>query len=147
MMLGADNSLQHLQPEFRRKVILWISSCHFCGIRLYMAETLRSYARSDHLYAQGRTIGGHIVTRARAGQSYHNFGLAVDVYPVIRGKITWDFNPRSVLWRRVVALAKLHGLSWGGDWRGFKDYPHFEDRPKPPLWLCRRRWRGGYHVA
>lgn len=57
------------------------------GIHPYITETLRTFERSDFLYSLGRTIVnpdgksskkpmGNIVTNAKAGQSYHNFGLA-----------------------------------------------------------------------
>lgn len=38
--------------------------------------TLRSFKDQEALYAQGRTIPGKIVTQAKAGLSYHNYGLA-----------------------------------------------------------------------
>jgi len=50
------------------------------------AYTLRTFAEQDALYAQGRTrlfdsngkkLG--IVTKAKGGQSIHNFGLALDI--------------------------------------------------------------------
>ena len=42
-------------------------------------HTLRTFAEQDALYAQGRTKAGSIVTKARGGQSYHNYGLAIDI--------------------------------------------------------------------
>ena len=50
------------------------------------AYTLRTFAEQDALYAQGRTklfdtngkrLG--VVTKAKGGQSIHNFGLALDI--------------------------------------------------------------------
>jgi len=29
-------------------------------------------------------------------------------------------------WMEVVDIAKNLGFEWGGDWQGFKDYPHFQ---------------------
>lgn len=29
-------------------------------------------------------------------------------------------------WMEVVAIGKELGFEWGGDWYGFKDYPHME---------------------
>jgi peptidoglycan L-alanyl-D-glutamate endopeptidase CwlK len=29
-------------------------------------------------------------------------------------------------WTEAVEIAKELGFSWGGDWPGFKDYPHLE---------------------
>jgi peptidoglycan L-alanyl-D-glutamate endopeptidase CwlK len=38
------------------------------------------------LYAIGRTKPGKKVTKAKGGTSYHNYGLAFDIYPFINGK-------------------------------------------------------------
>jgi peptidoglycan L-alanyl-D-glutamate endopeptidase CwlK len=43
------------------------------------AYTLRTIAEQNELYAQGRTKAGKIVTNAKGGQSYHNYGLAFDI--------------------------------------------------------------------
>ncbi|SVE43245.1 uncharacterized protein METZ01_LOCUS496099, partial [marine metagenome] len=45
---------------------------------LFVVHTLRTYAEQDDLYEQGRTEPGKIVTNARGGKSWHNFGLAID---------------------------------------------------------------------
>lgn len=42
---------------------------------------LRTFDEQAKLYAQGRTEPGLMVTRARPGMSFHNYGLATD----------WDF--------------------------------------------------------
>ena len=47
------------------------------GIQLRITQGYRSIAEQDALYAQGRTAPGEIVTNARGGQSYHNYGLAL----------------------------------------------------------------------
>lgn len=63
------------------------------------AYTLRTFAEQDALYAQGRTKPGSIVTYAKGGQSYHNFGLAVDIVLIadLDGNgsyesASWDFK-------------------------------------------------------
>jgi len=43
------------------------------------AYTLRTFAEQDALYAKGRTEAGKIVTNAKGGMSYHNYGLAIDI--------------------------------------------------------------------
>ncbi|AZS49230.1 peptidoglycan L-alanyl-D-glutamate endopeptidase precursor [Bacillus phage vB_BpsS-140] len=95
------------------------------GIRVQISSGYRSIADQDKLYAQGRTTSGSIVTNARGGQSYHNFGLAVDYFLVSAdGKTAlWTINAE---WRRVATIAKSLGFEWGGDWSSFKDYPHLQ---------------------
>jgi peptidoglycan L-alanyl-D-glutamate endopeptidase CwlK len=48
------------------------------------AYTLRTFAEQDGLYAQGRSKPGAIVTNAKGGQSYHNYGLAIDIVLISR---------------------------------------------------------------
>ena len=43
------------------------------------AFTLRSFKEQEALYAQGRSLPGKIVTQAKAGLSYHNYGIAIDI--------------------------------------------------------------------
>lgn len=81
---------------------------------------LRSSALQDTLYAQGRTAPGSIVTNARGGQSAHNYGLAIDVYPVVNGNVDYGYSnglPEpsrvalpawSALWRVIDADPILH---------------------------------------
>lgn len=134
-----------LQPGFEQAVYLWINNAEAEGLPVVLVEGLRPYARQNALYAQGRTKPGAIVTHARAGQSYHQFGLAVDcVLTDTHGDPTWSFDPHGAVWQRVVKLAKGAGLSWGGDWRRFKDIPHFEPAIIPTLVECRRKWPKGW---
>jgi peptidoglycan L-alanyl-D-glutamate endopeptidase CwlK len=94
------------------------------GVHPVITQGLRSFAESDKLYAQGRTTPGSIVSNAKAGQSWHNYGLALDFVNLVNGKENWNVDSN---WMKVVNIFKSHGFTWGGDFPGsFKDYPHFE---------------------
>lgn len=95
------------------------------GIYICVAQGYRSKADQDALYALGRTKSGKIVTNAKGGQSNHNFGVAVDLclYSADGKTVSWQ---TSGPFTKVVAAMKVEGFKWGGDWRSFKDYPHFE---------------------
>ena len=103
------------------------------------AYTLRTFAEQDALYAQGRTrlfdaTGNRlgVVTKAKGGQSIHNFGLALDIVLIKDNKTaSWEDNvdfdkDGKADWMEVVDILKANGWSWGGDWKSFKDKPHFE---------------------
>jgi peptidoglycan L-alanyl-D-glutamate endopeptidase CwlK len=92
-------------------------------ILVELVSGFRSFDEQTKLYAQGRTRKGERVTDARAGFSWLNFGLAVDLCPMKRGAFDWD-APLSV-WHEISAMAKRHGLAWGGDWLK-PDRPHVE---------------------
>lgn len=100
--------------------------------RVKVTSGYRSYEEQDKLYAKGRTAPGPKVTNAKAGHSMHNFGLAFDICLELDGKIiSWDVNKdfdedRQSDWMEVVKVFKDLGFKWGGDWKTFKDMPHFE---------------------
>lgn len=101
------------------------------GCHPVIDQTLRTFAESDAIYAKGRTVPGEIVSNAKAGQSYHNYGLALDFHLVINGKDSWDVDHN---WILVAGIFKQHGFAWGGNFTSFKDYPHLENR-------CGFNWR------
>ncbi|EAC3229258.1 alkaline phosphatase [Listeria monocytogenes] len=96
------------------------------GIYLCVAQGYRSSAEQNALYAQGRTKPGAVVTNAKGGQSNHNYGVAVDLclYTSDGKNVIWESTTSR--WKTVVSAMKAEGFEWGGDWKSFKDYPHFE---------------------
>lgn len=102
--------------------------------KLRYTWTLRTMAQQNDLYAQGRTRPGRVVTWAKGGESWHNYGLAVDICLVDEvGKMASfdtkaDFDGDAKAdWLEVVALFKKRGWEWGGDWPIEKrDMPHFQ---------------------
>jgi peptidoglycan L-alanyl-D-glutamate endopeptidase CwlK len=96
------------------------------------SQVLRTIDEQDALYAQGRTKPGKIVTNAKGGQSYHCYGLAVDIVLIIDGKTaSWDMNTdfdgdKKADWMEVVAIFKKYGWEWGGEFKSFRDNPHFQ---------------------
>jgi peptidoglycan L-alanyl-D-glutamate endopeptidase CwlK len=101
------------------------------------AYTLRTFAEQDVLYAQGRSKPGKVVTNAKGGQSYHNYGLAIDIVLLVdkdkNGSFetaSWDVKTdfdkdAKADWMEVVQIFKRYGYEWGGEWK-FKDDPHFQ---------------------
>ena len=118
----ADRRIESLHPEAQRRVRVFLIECQRTSLRVIVTETLRSRARQAWLYAQGRTRPGKVVTNAPPGSSKHEMGRAVDVaFVAANGTVTWD-GP----WGKLGVAGESAGLSWGGRWRRFKDYPHFE---------------------
>lgn len=95
------------------------------GIPIQITQGYRSIKEQNNLYAIGRTVNGKKVTNAKGGQSYHNYGLAIDFVLLSNDGNTplWTVNSK---WREVAAIGKSLGFKWGGDWTSFKDYPHLE---------------------
>ena len=119
-----SRSLNDLLPPVKSRVEAFIAACKADGIDLLVTSTYRDNASQDALYAQGRTKPGKIVTNAKAGQSFHNFRCAVDVVPIVAGKPRWDVKDE--VWQKIGKLGKAAGLEWAGDWKRFREYPHFQ---------------------
>lgn len=119
-----SRKLEDLLPQVRTRVEAFLKAADEAGIDLLVTSTYRDNASQDALYAQGRTKPGRIVTNAKAGQSFHNYRCAVDVVPVRNGKPVWD--SKDPVWQTVGRLGKAAGLEWAGDWKRFKEFPHFQ---------------------
>ena len=104
----------------------------------------RTWAEQDAIYAQGRTKPGPIVSKARGGESRHNFGLAVDVGLFTPdGKYLADSSFYDHI-GRIVALQPE--LEWGGTWK-FVDTPHIEYRTGKTLAQLRELHAKGKSVV
>jgi peptidoglycan L-alanyl-D-glutamate endopeptidase CwlK len=96
------------------------------------SHTLRSFAEQNALYNAKPQV-----TKAKGGQSYHNYGLAIDIVLLVdkdgngtTETASWDVKrdfdgDLQADWMEIVAIFKRHGWEWGGDWK-FYDAPHFQ---------------------
>lgn len=73
-------------------------------------ETARSPWRQAELYARGRTSGKKKVTKARAWESNHQYGLALDSVFLVNGVWTWD-EPEAGMWDLYHACARRCDLA------------------------------------
>lgn len=117
-------SLTELQPPVRRAAEAALAECKAAGLNVLVTCTMRTGAEQDALYAQGRTTPGPKVTNARAGQSFHQYGVALDLYPVVNGKP--DFSGKATQWHSIASIFKKHGFEWAFEWQRFKEMPHFQ---------------------
>ncbi len=122
-------NLQTLHPKLQLTAIQAWKEAQVAmpaNVKIIVIQGLRTFAESDKLYAQGRTEPGQIVTKAAAGQSYHNYGLAFDFAMVTDGKDDYAVGPN---WLKVVSIMEKYGMFWGGNFPdGQHDDPHFENR-------------------
>lgn len=126
--LDRINKLHPYIKEDVKKVVEHINAVILTGIaKVRIAQGFRTFAEQDILFKQKPKV-----TDAKGGDSIHNYGLAVDIVLIINGKdASWDVmkdwdGDRQSDWMEVVSVFKACGWSWGGDWRTFKDMPHFE---------------------
>jgi peptidoglycan L-alanyl-D-glutamate endopeptidase CwlK len=103
----------------------FLAACETAGADLIVTCTLRSNDEQAALYAQGRTKPGHIVTNAKAGHSAHNYGLALDIVPMVNGKPDWHGS--DPIWKQIGELGMAAGLTWlGAPGSSFPEKPHLE---------------------
>lgn len=121
-----------LDPVVKERCNRLIQQAAKKGIVVVITNGFRSVEEQNRLYEQGRTTQGNIVTNAQGGESFHNYGLAVDfALKTPSGNVIWDRqydgnkNGRTD-WTEIVEIAKSVGFTWGGDWTKFKDYPHLQ---------------------
>lgn len=123
-IVSADRRWEQIDPDFKQRVLAIYKVMEGRGIKMVLVEGFRSAQRQAELAAGGKA------TRAGAGQSCHQYGLAVDSAPMRNGKLQWDMNDA---WTRDAyflygQLAQEAGLEWGGQWRSIKDYVHLEQK-------------------
>ena len=122
----SNREIENLDPKIKGKVRAFIKEAqkkHNITLRIVPnGGGLRDCNKQNELYAKGRTASGNIVTNARCGESWHNFGLAVDVVEIKNGKALWKNDN----WQLIGSIGKKMGFEWGGDWKNFKDLPHFQ---------------------
>lgn len=111
-------SLEALHPYFRDKILQLISLARSKGIELAVVETYRTHAKQNEYKTMGKKF-----TRMRGGSSKHQYGLAVDLVPMVNGQPQWH---NMQLWRKVGVMGERLGLRWGGRWRSPFDPGHFE---------------------
>ena len=129
--------IEKLHPVVRKETKTIIDECDKAltgRAKVRITQGLRTFQEQDDLYAIGRTKPGKKVTNAKGGQSIHNYGFAVDICMIIDGKTaSWDTvkdwdTDKVADWYECVKIFAKHGWDWGGNWKTFKDLPHFEKR-------------------
>jgi peptidoglycan LD-endopeptidase CwlK len=127
----ADRDLSHLHPKVEAMARASLAECVVAGIDVLITCTYRSGAEQDALFAQGRTKPGAKVTNARAGQSLHQYRVALDLVIMVNGKPDW--SGKHPHWKAAASIFKKHGFEWGFDWPRFKEMPHFQFTGGHPL--------------
>jgi peptidoglycan L-alanyl-D-glutamate endopeptidase CwlK len=115
-------------PKIRQELLSLYSQCNNAlpkGVRLRFAYVFRSPAEQRALFLQKPKV-----TNADSWQSIHNYGLAFDIVLLYDKNndgtfetASWDNDEH---WKEVVVFFKSKGYEWGGDWKKFKDAPHFQ---------------------
>jgi len=126
------NKKVNLHPKFRKKLAAFADALAARGMDVLITDGFRSFAEQDRLFEQGRSTPGNIVTNARGGRSNHNYGLAVDMYPVIQGQVFTDVpnGPKKArfleIQKAIIDEAGNLGLTSGVTFGNLGDTPHVQ---------------------
>ncbi len=112
----ATDRLAGVHPDLVRVVK---RAMHDGMIEFKVTEGRRTRARQEELVAAGAS---------QTMNSRHLTGHAVDLAVVVGGKVRWDWPLYHRLAEQMKAAAQMEDvpIEWGGDWKRFKDGPHFQ---------------------
>ena len=112
----SKNNLKGVHPDLAKVVERAIS---LTTVDFRVTEGLRSKQRQLELVNKGAS---------KTLNSRHITGHAVDVVALIGGSVRWDWPLYDKIAKAFKQSAKELNIPivWGGDWKTFKDGPHFE---------------------
>lgn len=132
--LATTTRIQVVYPFLAHKWIQIDQKIEVEGMHARIDQGLRTWAEQGQLWLLGRNPDGSfidpihrkgVVTYAKAGQSYHNYGLALDFVPMLNGQPIWDCN--HVWYQKIIEIGESFGLVSGSRWPEPKtDFPHFQ---------------------
>jgi len=124
-----------LHPKLRNLVLSSLVEAESIidqNLAIRVVQGLRTFQEQQDIYDQGRVKPGKVVTNAKPGTSFHNYGLAIDICFLFKqsdgtykydDEKSWLTGPNH---KKVVDLLKSKGFTWGGDFKTITDKPHFE---------------------
>lgn len=135
-MMTPNRDRSVLYPKFLIDIQLLEQRMAEAQLHFYLFQGLRTFEEQAELYAQGRTAIGKVVTNAKPGQSWHNYGLACDFVAdgmPNKPNTQWSWDTKIDLnadghndWQQFGEITEGLNLIWGGSWRKFPDLPHVE---------------------
>lgn len=127
---NSEKKLQYLHPNLQKffRELIKISPYDFS-----ITQGVRTAVEQNKLYQQGRTVPGKIVTNCDGYKLKSNhqtkddgLGHAGDIAVLVNNKITWEEKYYKEVAISARILMQKYNIEWGGDWKNFKDLPHFE---------------------
>lgn len=119
-----ESNIATLIPQAQIKAREFMNAVKGQSLTYRIISGTRTYAEQDALFAKKPRV-----TKARGGQSNHNFGIAWDVGIFGNGKY-YEGNTKkedkAYVDLGALIKAKVSGLEWGGDWKSFVDKPHYQ---------------------
>lgn len=140
----SERSIATLNPKAQQAARAFLKKVLAAGIEARIISGTRTYAEQDALFRKGR-FGNPPpkVTKAKGGQSNHNFGIAWDIGIFKKGAYLGD----SPLYSKAAEVGRSDELEWGGHWKTFKDLPHYQLATGLALDTVRGRFEKGQAIV
>jgi len=123
----SETNLITLAPKVQVLARRFLKLCKEAKLDVRILSGTRTYAEQEALYRKGRYGSTEKkVTNARGGQSNHNFGIAWDIGVFQDGKYLTTIKPYKDI--ALLTMPQLPEMAWGGDWKSFPDFPHYEHK-------------------
>lgn len=108
------------------KDLVLVARIAYVRIPFIVTQGVRTIAEQRALFASGATKINPDDPRHPIGR--HITGHAIDIAALVNGKVRWDWPLYARIANVMKQAAKEKGIpiEWGGDWRTFKDGPHFQ---------------------
>lgn len=145
-----------LHPDIRQLVVDAINAIEDRGVGIRITYGLRTFSEQDAIWQKGRDKDGKkigpTVTNARGGQSYHNYGLAVDFCMLHKdGKASFNWKEdldadSQADWMEAVEEFKKRGFEWGGEWDNPVDRPHVQWIPPAVREMAKQKQKKAWQI-
>ena len=115
----SDKSLRRLEGVHPDLVKVVKRAIEITPVDFVVVEGLRTKSRQAYLLDAGKS---------RTMNSYHLTGHAVDLAPIVDGKVSWDwkyFHPMVAAMKQAAKELNVK-ITAGADWKTFPDGPHFQ---------------------
>ena len=116
-------AIDSLNPAIKPLFYEFIRRVAIVGMPIRITSALRTSTQQDAEYAKGRTKPGRIVTWVRDSDSFHTWGLAIDIAPLTKiGPITFQTWYSGAAFAQLDRIAKELGIEHPYEY----DKPHFQ---------------------
>jgi len=115
---------------FNKAKLLYEETSDF---KVIISQGIRTEAEQLELFKKGRKYVNNkyvIVNKSKVVtytlKSKHIEGKAIDIAFIKNNKCDWSVSLFKEFWEIINKIEILKSIEWGGNWKNFKDYPHFQ---------------------
>jgi peptidoglycan L-alanyl-D-glutamate endopeptidase CwlK len=117
--------LKKVHPDLARVIRRAAAMWPYKDQEFFITCSLRTLEEQKKLFAAGAT---RTMNSRHLPHKTDKLSRAVDLAVKVNGELRWDWPLYAQMAKTVKEAAKAEKvpITWGGDWKSFKDGPHFE---------------------